>query len=211
MSRRPLFSLPRVGALLAGWTLLLAALPASALYKVVGPDGKVSYTDRPPLGLENKVQPINGAQQPVTTGVALPLELRTALERYPVTLFVSRDCGPCDMGRQLLRERGVPFVEKIVNTTADAEALQRLFGSRDVPALTIGAQTLRGFQREDWTSYLDAAGYPKESKLPSNYQATAPSPLTTPPQAAPARASAPPPAPAAPTPAPAPSPSGIRF
>jgi hypothetical protein len=28
--------------------LVLASSPAMALYKVVGPDGKVSYTDRPP-------------------------------------------------------------------------------------------------------------------------------------------------------------------
>ena len=27
---------------------LLAALPSQALYKVVGPDGKVTYTDTPP-------------------------------------------------------------------------------------------------------------------------------------------------------------------
>ncbi len=209
MSRRPnTLSIPL--SLACGLVACLVATPALALYKVVGPDGKVSYTDRPPLGLENKVQPMNAPQAAVTTGAPLPLELREASERYPVTLYVSRDCAPCDTGRQLLRDRGVPFTEKIVNTNADAEALQRLFGSRDVPALTIGSQVLRGFQREDWLSYLDAANYPKESKLPKNYQAAAPSPLTIPAASAPV-AARPAPAPA-PTPAaPAPNPSNFRF
>ncbi|MEX8494485.1 DUF4124 domain-containing protein, partial [Sphaerotilus sp.] len=32
-----------------GWLLLLAG-SASAQYKLVGPDGRVTYTDRPPAG-----------------------------------------------------------------------------------------------------------------------------------------------------------------
>jgi hypothetical protein len=37
---------------------------------------------------------------------------------------------------------------------------------------------LRGSQREDWMSYLDAAGYPKESRLPANFPTARPTPLT---------------------------------
>ena len=37
---------------------LFAALPAQALYKVVGPDGKVTYTDRPAVGTDTKVQSV---------------------------------------------------------------------------------------------------------------------------------------------------------
>jgi hypothetical protein len=36
--------------------------------------------------------------------------------------------------------------------------------------LTIGSQTLRGFAPEVWSSYLDAAGYPRDSRLPATYQ-----------------------------------------
>ena len=45
-----------------------------------------------------------------------------------------------------------------------------------MPALTIGAQPLRGFSETDWTAYLDAASYPRESKLPRNW----PQPQATP-------------------------------
>ena len=39
-----------------------------------------------------------------------------------------------------------------------------------MPALTIGAQPLRGLSEADWTAYLDAAGYPRESRLPRGWQ-----------------------------------------
>jgi glutaredoxin len=190
---------------------LFAALPAHALYKVVGPDGKVTYTDRPAVSTENKVQPV-GTGGAVANDVALPFEVRQAALRYPVTLFVAAECSPCDAARQFLRQRGIPFAEKLVSTADDGQALQRLTGGNSLPALTVGAQVVRGWQREDWTSYLDAAGYPKESKLPANFPQGKAEPLTEARQAptAPAPAARPaPPPPAEPTPAP--PPSGIRF
>jgi len=187
------------------------ALPAQALYKVVGPDGKVTYTDQPSVSTDNKVQSV-GARGGVANDVALPFELRQATQRYPVTLYVAPDCSPCDAGRQLLRQRGIPFSEKLVTTADDSNALQRLTGTTSLPAMTVGAQVVRGWQREDWMSYLDAAGYPKESRLPANFPQGKAEPLTearqTAPAPAPQQRAAPAPAPSA---EPAPPPSGIRF
>ncbi|MCR5882741.1 glutaredoxin family protein [Rhizobacter sp. J219] len=192
---------------------LLSAAPAFALYKVVGPDGKITYTDRPDVTSEKKVQPMS-TRGGVANDVSVPFEVRQAALRYPVTLYVAPDCPPCDDGKQFLRQRGIPFSEKLVSTAEDGQALQRLTGSSTLPALTVGAQTLRGWQREDWASYLDAAGYPKESRLPANFPQGKAEPLTeSRPAAAPA-AQAPAPAPQrppAPEPAPATPPSGIRF
>jgi glutaredoxin len=128
-------------------------------------------------------------------------------------LFVAPECSPCDAGKQLLRQRGIPFSEKLVTTAEDSSALQRLTGANSLPSLTVGAQVVRGWQREEWMSYLDAAGYPKESRLPANFPQGKAEPLTEAKQAAPAptaRPAAPAPAPA-PEPAPAPAPGGIRF
>lgn len=178
---------------------LFAALPAHALYKVVGPDGKVTYTDRPDVSTDRKVQSVN-TRGGVSNDVALPFELRQASQRYPVTLYVAPDCSPCDSGRQFLRQRGIPFSEKLVTTGEDSQALQRLTGSTSLPAMTVGAQIVRGWQQQEWASYLDAAGYPKESRLPANFPQGRAEPLTEPRQApamqAPAPAAAPQPAPA---------------
>ncbi|KNZ31644.1 MAG: hypothetical protein AD742_16875 [Methylibium sp. NZG] len=193
----------------------LAATPALAQYKVVGPDGKTTYTDRPPAPAGGNVTALGARGTPVTTEVALPQELRQATSRFPATLYVTTSaCEPCDGARQLLRQRGVPFTEKQVVTAEDSEALERLTGARDAPTLTLGAQTLKGLSAEVWNSYLDAAGYPRESRLPANYQYPAASPLTerreaarvAPPAPRPAARAEPAPAPAAP-----PAPGTIRF
>jgi len=161
---------------------MFTALPAHALYKVVGPDGKITYTDRPAISPDNKVQSVNSSGG-VSNDVALPFELRQVAQRYPVTLFTTKDCPPCDLARASLRQRGIPYAEKSIATKEDGDALQSITGARDLPAMTVGAQVLRGFQRNDWNSYLDAAAYPKESKLPANFPQAGATPLTEPKQA----------------------------
>ena len=192
---------------------LLAALPAQAQYKVVGADGKVTYTDRPPTSSDVKVTSIGArdvASGPVD--VALPLELRQPASRYPVTLYtVTGACGPCDTARQLLRERGVPYAEKQVQSAEDSAALERLSGARDAPTLAIGTQMLRGLAPGVWASYLDAAGYPRESRLPASYQYAAATPIVERRDASAARPAAAASSPDAPTAAPPASPSGIKF
>lgn len=159
-------------------SLLTAALPALAQYKVVGPDGKVTYTDRPPITTDAKITPMRAGVAPAAEA-ALPLELRQPASRFPVTLYTMTGvCEPCDSARNLLRQRGIPFAERQVIGAEDNEALERLSGGSDVPTLTIGSQTLRGLAPEVWRSYLDAAGYPRDSRLPSNYQYAAPAPIT---------------------------------
>ena len=192
---------------------LLAALPAQAQYKVVGADGKVTYTDRPPTSSDAKVTSIGArgvASGPVD--VALPLELRQPASRYPVTLYtVTGACGPCDTARQLLRERGVPYAEKQVQSAEDSAALERLSGARDAPTLAIGTQMLRGLAPGVWASYLDAAGYPRESRLPASYQYAAATPIVERRDASAARPAAAASSPDTPTAAPPASPSGIKF
>lgn len=209
----------RVGAS-ASWVafvLLGASIPAvvpaqtSIPYKVIGADGRVTYTDRPAPG-DGRITPVVAATGGVATADApLPLELRQPVGRYPVTLYLTEaDCQPCDAARQLLRQRGVPHNERQVTSTEDGLALERLSGGRELPTLTIGSQILRGLASEVWMSYLDAAGYPRESRLPAGYQFTPATPLV-----AQAPVSAPRPAANDPRDAPTlpylPNASGIRF
>jgi glutaredoxin len=202
--------------LLPALVLACFAVPGHALYKVVAPDGTVTYTDRPPPAATGRPVPIGTRSEsaPADAPAAnLPLELRQVTARYPVTLYSGADCAPCDSGRRLLTSRGVPFTERRVSNEDDAEALNRLTGGRSVPTLMIGTQALRGFADADWHSYLDAAGYPRESRLPRNYQQPAATPLVQrQAEAAPQERPAPPPPPAEPVPPPpAPPPAGIRF
>jgi len=191
---------------------LAMCLPAHALYKVVGPDGKVTYTDRAPGPSDGRITSLGATGNVVSEPLALPFELRQVAARYPVTLYAFADCAPCDSARALLRQRGIPYVEKLVLTEEDVAALQRLTGTREGPTLMVGQKPLPGLSVETWNAYLDSAGYPRESRLPAGYQHPAATALTE--RSEPARiAPAAPRAPVAPpaaetTPA---TPTGIRF
>ncbi|NDP64902.1 DUF4124 domain-containing protein [Polaromonas sp.] len=160
----------------------VTALQAQQVYRIVGPDGKVTFSDRLPSVQVNgtKVSEDN-ADTPGGTAVAagLPFELRQVALKYPVVLYTGDNCAPCGAGRSLLTSRGVPFSEKTVRTAADAEALQRLSGEASLPFLTIGSQQLKGFSDAEWTQFLNAAGYPKSSILPASYRPAAAAPLVT--------------------------------
>lgn len=196
-------------------------IQAQTVYRIVGPNGQVTFSDMPSGSTASKVNPVDNAVAPVAPVTAtLPFELRQVVAKFPVTLYTSSNCAPCDSGRSLLAARGVPFSEKTVSSVQDAEALQKLSGSSSLPFLTIGAQHVAGFSASEWTQYLNAAGYPERSRLPASYRASQATPLSTSEKAsAPDRAaSAPAAAPATTAPPPAGTirispvnPAGIQF
>ena len=204
-----------------GLVIGLAAAPvlAQGVYRIVGPDGRVTYSDQPPPANVN-ARPVGSAtaNSAASANAQLPFELRQVSSRYPVTLYTSADCAPCNSGRNLLNSRGVPYVEKTVNTAQDTEALKRLSGETSLPFLTIGTQQIKGYSDAEWTQFMDAAGYPKQSVLPASYRRAAaaplvvvrtePSPNATPGPASPSTAPAPGAVPVAP---PVNNPAGIRF
>jgi glutaredoxin len=189
------------------------------VYRIVGADGKVTFSDRPPPDAKAApAQAVPVANSGGTSAATLPAEVRQAAGRFPVTIYNGADCGPCLTARSYLMRRGVPFTEKSIVTEEDVQALQRISGGTSMPFATIGAQHIRGFNEVEWSQYLDAAGYPRTSQLPASYRNPEPTPLVAAqqprPAAAPAttaRAPVPPieaPAPSEPGPA---NPAGIRF
>jgi glutaredoxin len=190
---------------------------AQTIYRIVGADGKVTFSDKPPASAEQgKVAGTGVGANSAAANTALPFELRQVVSKYPVTLYTSAKCGPCDSGRALLLGRGVPFSERTVSTQEDIDYLQRLAGDSSLPYLTIGGQRIRGLSDVEWTQYLDAAGYPKASVLPASFKNAAPTPLVAIQKPAPSKVEEKPAAPetAPPRPAPGPSPSnpaGIQF
>lgn len=211
--KETLYTTHRKGLVLLALALT-AAGPAWALYKVVGPDGRITYTDRPPPSAP--AQPVaNGAPRagtaPATAG--LPFAVRQAAQRYPVTLYTGPSCSPCDSARDFLKGRGVPFSEITVATPVELQAYQARFKVNELPLVRMGSKTMSGFAQSEWRAYLDAAGYPAEPQLPGNFAYPAPRTWAaaegmaapdTAPASAPQPGTSKPPAPVAPPP-------GIRF
>ena len=159
---RPTFTPAAAGLLMA---LVSVGAQAQAVYRIVGPDGKVTFSDRPPA--EASAQPARSSPaSPATTNGALPYELRQIANRYPVTIYTGSECAPCGSLRNLLTSRGVPYTERTVVSNEDIAALQRLSGSSSLPFGTIGGQQLVGFSDAEWVQYLDAAGYPNSPSCP---------------------------------------------
>ncbi|MDO4683301.1 MAG: glutaredoxin family protein [Lautropia sp.] len=163
--------------------LLLTACTLSAMsvmaveYKWLDDNGGVVYGDNPPA--EGAVplrssggtvsEMINPAKQDPM--LAFPLDLRTAARAQPVVLYSAEDCQPCNLARQHLKNRGIPFQEWLVSSHADFEKFRSLgFTSNGFPALGIGQSRQVGFEANAWDRALDGAGYPKERRLPSSYQ-----------------------------------------
>ena len=204
----------RHGVLLAG---LICATAASAQYKSIGPDGRVTYSDLPPPAPSRIVdQKKRGTD--ATAAPVLPFELQQAATRYPVTLYTGDKCGPCDDARAYLRGRGVPFTERTVTSDEDIALFKQQSPDGTAPVVTIGSRRYVGFSQVVWSGLLDNAGYPAASALPRDWQNATATPLSPNTRAA-AQSVTPPPSPATArretaasgeTPA-APGPAGFRF
>lgn len=178
-------------ALLATVLATAGAAQAQGVQRIVGPDGRVTYSDRVGSGVpaapaaapsSPSTPPATAAGNtagnaaPLDTG-ALPFALRGVVQRYPVTLYTRDNCATCVSARELLLKRGVPFVEKTIGSSADAEAFARLGAENVLPLMTIGRQRVSGFRESEVTQYLDAAGYPGQSQLPRTYRNPPAAPL----------------------------------
>jgi hypothetical protein len=178
------------------------AAQAQPVYRIVGADGRVSFSDQPPPNARQARPLASGAAAgPAVDSAGLPYDLRQVVGRYPVTLYTATSCAPCDSGRALLVTRGIPFNERTVTSPEDVDALKKLGGDGSLPLLTIGAQQLRGYSNGEWAEYLDLAGYPKGSVLPAGYRRAAATPLVKPSPVASEQAKREQPSAAAPAPA----------
>ncbi len=151
-------------AILAIITPATADLYAQKVYKRVDKNGRVTYSEVPPLpGSGDKLTGESAANP------TLPYSLQQVVSRYPVTLYTTADCGPCINARLMLTQRGVPFIERTVSSNEDITAYKRLNSENNFPLVTIATQQLKGYGETEWTKYVDAAGYPKSSTLLRNF------------------------------------------
>lgn len=154
--------------LIAVFAIIMPAtvdLYAQQVYKSVDKNGRVTYSEVPPLpGSGDKLTGESAANP------SLPYTLQQIVSRYPVTLYSAENCAPCISARLMLTQRGVPFTERTIASNEDIEAYKRINGDTSLPLATIAMQQLKGYEESEWTKYLDAAGYPKSSNLPRNYR-----------------------------------------
>jgi glutaredoxin len=153
-------------------TLLLSALlgplaaanaAAQTAYRWVDKSGHVHYSDQPPPADAGQVEEkrLGGASVIDTSGP--DYATRTAAANFPVTLYTSADCqDECRQARDFLARRHIPYGERLMRSSEDAEAYKRATGQSEVfvPSLAVGSRFQRGFLESSWNALLDVAGYP---------------------------------------------------
>jgi hypothetical protein len=164
----------------------LIAPAAHAQFRWVAPDGTVTYGDRPPPSGAQAIAAI--PTSPPAADAALPHALRTVASKFPVTLYSTDECRPCQQARSHLVARGIPFSERTIRNAADADAFRRAgFSGDGLPVLAVGRERSTGFEPGAWDRLLDAAGYPQSSMLPRGFRHS-PAQSMAPPAAAPVAA-----------------------
>ena len=200
-----------LAALVALLLMTTSTVWAQAIFRSVDANGRITYSDKPPITAATTERSAAAGAASGDANTTLPYLLRQAAGAFPVTLYTGPSCGePCNSGRALLAKRGIPFSEKTISSQADIDALQGMSGDAMLPFLTIGGQHLRGFSDAEWNQYLNAAGYPATSQLPSNFRNAAPAALEPKPAqpVEPVPVAPPPPPPQTKSPS---NPTGIQF
>ena len=155
----------RAAALLMACGLVAAgAAWAQTVYKSVGPDGKIVYSDQPPTtGRLQKTMKFELASS------ALPASAASYMEQFRkthpggavqatagkgVTLYSAVWCGYCKQAKAWLSGHGVAYHDVDIDAPGGMAALaQANGGGTGVPVLVVDGRTMNGFS----ASAYDAA------------------------------------------------------
>lgn len=139
---------------------LLCALPAHALTVVecVDEDGNSSFRDIcPPEMTVKSTREYQGEPEPEA-----PPSAEDVARDNPVTLFVAPNCNACDLVRNLLQTRNIPFAEKDASEDPQVQAELSTIteGPLVVPTVTIGEIRLTDYNKTEIETALSSVGFP---------------------------------------------------
>jgi len=174
----------RPRTLLLVLSMLVASVAWAQQYRWVDEKGRVHYTDTPPPPSAKNAEKKNlkGSE----LGQQESYEMMQATRKAPVTLYTFTECqAPCQMARDVLNKRGIPFRERQVSNQQMLDELQKVSGGTNVPVLVVGTQVEKTASPEAFNHALDIAGYPRAGVAKPRNQQAPPKPEPTPPAATP--------------------------
>jgi glutaredoxin len=163
------------GILLLLLIVLSASVQADTVYKSIGPDGKVVYSDKPPAGdgkLEKTMDIKNLPATPMPASVERFREemLKSMKSKQadaskpgksgvPV-LFMAQWCRFCKQAEAYMAERHIAYTAQDIDTQSGMRAMVEAGLSGGIPILLLNAQTgqkLRGYSKAAYDSVFGAA------------------------------------------------------
>lgn len=156
-----------IHALAVAWLVVLEPAMAETLYKTIGPDGRVEYTDRPPAD-GKAAKTLNFADLPATPLPDSVLRYREQLQkgmqnrlanagkRGGVQLFSAAWCGYCRKAKSWLDGRGIAYTEHDIDTPDGGMAFAQAGSASGIPLLLAGDQRVQGFSAAAYESLFRA-------------------------------------------------------
>ena len=150
--------------------IVAATAQAETLYKVVGVDGKVTYTDQPPADRKSTTT-LQFADAPTTklpesvlkyqAELAKSLQNRLAQAKKidatgTPTLFSAVWCGYCTGAKAYLGARRITYREIDIDTPDGGRAYFEAGGQRGVPLIIADGKRLSGFSSAAYDHFFSA-------------------------------------------------------
>lgn len=150
------FALASIALSLAAALLADATALAQTVYKSVGADGKIVYSDRAPtqgrlektmkFELASSALPASAASYMDQFRKTHPAGAAPAAAGKGVTLYSAVWCGYCRKAKAWLGEHGVAYTDVDIDAPGGTAALARASGgSTGVPVLVVDGRALTGF------------------------------------------------------------------
>lgn len=147
-----------------------AAPGAQTLYKSVGPDGKIDYSDRPPTdGHIEKTMQFENLPSSAVPGLSssyveqlrrLKASQAASAPSRGVVLYAASWCGYCRSARAYLAKRGIAYQEIDIDTTRGKSEFAQTGGGGGVPLLIAADQRVQGFSAPAYDAFFAALKLP---------------------------------------------------
>ena len=132
---------------------------AETMYKSVGADGKILYSDQPPTGgkVEKTLNYVNLPATPLPESViryrdeleksmkARLSETRKSPDTKQATILTAQWCGYCRQAKAYLAEKKIAYKEYDIDTQEGMRAMVEFGGGSGVPVLLWHGQKIKGF------------------------------------------------------------------
>ncbi len=146
-----------IAVILVLGALLSTAVLAQSLYKSIGPDGKVVYSDHPPTG-GRVVKTMQFNNLPSSSLSAAKLEQvrrqkaskQAAIASDQAVIYTTSWCGYCKKAKAYMASKGISYREVDIETESGLAAYAQAGGGEGVPLLQYRGETVRGFSVEGY-------------------------------------------------------------
>ncbi|WP_334188309.1 glutaredoxin family protein [Noviherbaspirillum sp.] len=155
-------------ALLFVILLIPAVASSQTLYKTIGPDGRISYSDTPPA--DAKVQKTMSYSPLPASPVAESArrhraELEASLQRRSsetatsgegIRLFTAVWCGYCTKAKAYLGQKGIAYQEYDIDTPAGKSAFAQAGAGTGIPLLLWKDKRQQGFSQAGYDALFES-------------------------------------------------------